>query len=57
MKYPFPDKQQGMLALIMTIIKSFRIILPLIVIGSSVQGPPYAAVATLTLSRMMQSQL
>lgn len=57
MKNPFPVKQQGMLDLMMTRIKSFRIILPLVVIDNNGQGPPYAAVAIFTLFRMIQSQL
>lgn len=56
-KNPLPVKQQGIPDLIMTSIKSFFIILPLVVIGIIGQGPLFAAVATLKLSRMIQSQL
>ena len=57
MKKPLPVKQQGTLDLMITRAKSFRIILPLAVIDNCGQGALYAAVATLILSRMIESQL
>ena len=49
--------QQGTPDLILTSIKSFRIIIPLLVGGKNDQGPLYTAKAMLALSCMMQSQL